>query len=120
MFNTSSFFFRLRKKITLCLRSNIVYKFVCGRCNATYYSEICRHLKVRVGEHSDISRFTDKRSKSKNSAADKVNMLMCNHIFSFEEFEVLASKKIKKILLISRKQPMLNKNRASLRSYLFD
>ena len=99
----------------MCLHSNIVYKFVCGRCNAAYYSETCRHLKVRVGEHSDMSSLTNKRSKSKNLAADKVNMLMCDHVVSFDKFKLLASKKvfaskkIKKILLISPKQPMFIK-----------
>ena len=43
--------FRFKDKTPLCLRSNTVYKFTCGRCNATYYSETCRHFKVRVGEH---------------------------------------------------------------------
>ena len=45
-------FFRFKNKIPLYLRSNIVYKFTCGRCIATYYGETCRHFKVRVGEHS--------------------------------------------------------------------
>ena len=42
------------------LRSNIVYKFMCGRCNATYYGQTCHHFKVRVGEHSGISPLTNK------------------------------------------------------------
>ena len=34
------------------LQSNVVvYKFSCGRYNATYYGETCRHLNIRVGEH---------------------------------------------------------------------
>ena len=81
---------------------------MCGRYDAAHYSETCRYLIGRVGEHSEIS-LTNKRSKSKNSAADKVNMLMCDHIVSFNEFKFLASKKVKKILLISRKQPMFIK-----------
>ena len=56
-------FFRFKDKTPLCLRSNIVYKFTCGRCNATYYGEKCHHFKVRVGEHSRILRLTNKRSK---------------------------------------------------------
>ena len=64
-------FFRFKDKIPLCLRCNIVYKFTCGRCNATYYGETCRHFKVRVGEHSGISPLTNKRSKSKKSTAVK-------------------------------------------------
>ena len=33
----------------LCSRSNIVYKFACGRWNATYNGETCRHFKDRDG-----------------------------------------------------------------------
>ena len=58
-------FFRFKDKTPWCLRSNIVYKFTCGRCNATYSGETCRQFKVRVGEHSGISPLTNKQSKSK-------------------------------------------------------
>ena len=119
-------FFRFKDKTPLCLRSNIVYKFTCGRCNATYYGETCRHFKVRVGEHSGISTLTNKRSKSKKSTAVKDHMLICDQPVSFDDFKVLASSnsefhlKIKESLLISRDQPVLNKNEASLPLHLFD
>ena len=59
--------------------SNIVYKFVCGRCNATYYGETCPHFKVRVGQHSGISPITNKRSKSKKLAVTAIDhMLICD------------------------------------------
>ena len=119
-------FFRLKDKIPLCLCSNIVYKFACCRCNATYYGKPCRHFKVRVGEHSGISPLTNKRSKSKKSAAVKDHMLMCDQPVSFNDFKVLASSNselhliIKESLLISRDQPILNRNETSLPLYLFD
>ena len=78
-------FFRFKYKIPLCLRSNIICKSACGRCNAIYYGETCRLFKVRVGEHSGISPLTNKESLS-----------------------------------ISRDQPILNRNEASLPLYLFD
>ena len=84
-------FFRFKDKIPLRLRSNIDYKFTCGRCNATYYGETCRHFKVRVGEHSDISPLTNKRSKCKKSTAIKDHMLICDQLVSFDDFKVLAS-----------------------------
>ena len=118
-------FFRSKDK-TLCLRSNIVYKFTCGRCNATYYGETCCHFKVRVGEHSGISPLMNKRSKSKKLTANKGHMLICNQPVSFDDFKGLASSnsefhlKIKESLLISCDQPVLNKNEASLPLHLFD
>ena len=103
-----------------------VYKFTCGRCNATYYGKTCHHCKVRVGEHSGISTLTNKRSNSKKSTTVKDHMVMCDQPVSFDDFKVLASSnskfhlKIKESLLISRDQFILNKNEASLPLYLFD
>ena len=124
--NSHKTVFRFKDQIPLCLRSNIVYMFACGRCNTTYYGEIWRHFKVRVGEHSVISPLTNKRSKSKKSTAIKDHMLICDQPVSFDDFKVLASSnsefhlKIKESLLISRDQPVLNKNEASLPLHLFD
>ena len=63
-------FFRFKDK--MCLRSDIAYEFACGRCNATYYGETCRHFNVRVGEHSNISPLT-KRIKNQRSKSKKIN-----------------------------------------------
>ena len=124
--NSHKTVFRFKDQIPLCLRSNIVYKFARGRCNTTYYGEIWRRFKVRVGEHSVISPLTNKRSKSRKSTTPKDHMLICDQPVSFEDFKVLASSnsefhlKIKESLLISRDQPVLNKNEASLPLHLFD
>ena len=59
-------FFQFKGKMPHCLRSNVVYKFSCGRCNATYYGETCRHLSVRVGEHAGVSPLTGKKSSPKS------------------------------------------------------
>ena len=117
-------FFRFEDKTPLCLRTYIVYKFMCGRCNASYYGEKCRHFKVRVGEHSGISPLTNKRPKSKKSTAIKDYTLICDQPLSFDDFKVLASSnsefhlKIKESRLISRNQPVLNKNEQCLISYI--
>ena len=113
-------FFQFKDKMPYCLRSNVVYKFSCGRCNATYYGETCRHLSVTVGEHSGVSTLTGKKSKSKKSTSVKDHMLFCDHIVSVDDFKILAISdsdfhvKIKESLLISRDEPILNKNETSL------
>ena len=119
-------FFQLKDKMPYCFRSNVVYKFSCGRCNATCYGETCRHLTVRFGEHSGVSPLTGKKSKSKKSTAVKDHMLFCDHIVSIDDFKILATSdsdfhvKVKESLLISRDEPILNKNETSLPLYLFD
>ena len=53
-------------------------------------------------------------------------MLFCDHIVSINDFKVLATSdsdfhiKVKESLLISRGEPILNKNETSLPLYLFD
>ena len=126
IFKSSKTFLGLKIKHLRVLHSNIVYKFTCGRCNASYYAETCHHFKVRVGEHSGISPLTNKWSKSKKSTAVKDHMLICDQPVSFDDFKVLASSnfefhlKTKESLSIMRDQPGLNKNEASLPLHLFD
>ena len=92
----------------------------------SYYGETCRHLSVRVGEHLDVSPLTGKKSKSKKSTAVKDHMLLCDHIVSIDDFKILATSdsdfhvKVKGSLVISRDEPILNKNETSLPLYLFD
>ena len=117
---------KFKDEMPYCWRSNVVYEFLCGRCNATYYSETYRHLSVRVGEHSGVSPLTGKKSKSKMSMAVKDHMLLCHNVVSIDGFKILATSdsdfhvKVKESLLISRDEHVLNKNETSLPLYLFD
>ena len=120
-------FFQFKDKMLYCLRSNVVYaltSFSCGRCNATYYGKTCLHLIVRVGEHSGVSPLTGKKSKKATAAKD--HMLFCDQIVSIDDFKILASSdsdfhvQVKENLLISRNDPILNKNETSLPLYLLD
>ena len=47
--------FRFKDRLPSDFMSGVVCKFQCGRCNASYYSETDKHLKVRTGEHIGIS-----------------------------------------------------------------
>ena len=53
-------------------------------------------------------------------------MLFCDHILLIGDFKILATSdsdfhvKVKESLLISRDEPILNKNETSLPLYLFD
>ena len=73
------------------LRSGIVYKFQCGSCNATYYSKIKRHLKVRMCEHLGISTFTRKSVKRNDDSAIKEHLLFSNHTPDFEDLSIPAT-----------------------------
>ena len=119
-------FFQFKDKIPYCLRSNVVYKFSCSRCNTTYYGETCRHLNVRVGEHLGVSPLTGKELKSKKFTAVNDHKLFSDHIVSIDDFKILRTSdsdfnvKVKESILISRDEPIINKNETSLPLYLFD
>ena len=106
--------------------SGVVYKYMCGRCNSTYYGETDRHLKVRSGEHIGISPLTFKKAKPSKESAIHNHLLNCNNNLSFEEFTILAKGtnkfvlEIKEFLLIKQDRPILNKNISSAKLFLFD
>ena len=67
------------------LHSNVVHKFMCGRCNTTY-------LNVRVSEHSGVSPLTGKiQKKYKTTAAVKDHMLFYDHVVFLEDLKNLTS-----------------------------
>ena len=116
-------FFRFKNKVPFNLRSTVVYKFSCGNSNATYYGKACRHLNIRVGEHSSVSPLTWKKSKAKTTTTIKDHILLCDHVVSLEYSKILAGSnsefhlKIKGSLLISSDKPELNRNEKSLLLY---
>ena len=44
-------YFSTKDKTPYFLKSFLVYKFVCVRCNSCYIGETCRHFKTRIDEH---------------------------------------------------------------------
>ena len=44
-------YFSNKDKTPYFLKSILVYKFVCARCNSCYIDETCPHFKTRVDEH---------------------------------------------------------------------
>ena len=57
--------------------SKVVYKYRCGRCNSSYYSETDRYLKLRAGEHIDLSRLTFKKCNPSKESAVRDPLLFC-------------------------------------------
>lgn len=59
------------------LRSGLVYKYKCGGCDPTYYSETKHHFKFRVFKHG-ISHLTDQKLK-----IDKYNLTAIQEYCNF-------------------------------------
>ena len=118
--------FRFKDHLPYDLVSGAVYKYTCGSCKSSYYSETDRHLKVRCAEQIGISLLTWKKIKPSKESAISEHLSICNNIPSFDEFSILAHGnnrfvlEIKESLLIKRDKPVLNKNISSARLFLFD
>ena len=118
--------FCFKDRLPSDLVSGVVYKYMCGRCNSTYYGETDRHLKVRSGEHIGISPLTFKKTKPSKESVIRDHLLNCNNIASFEEFTILTKEnnkfvlEIKETLLIKWNISILNKNISSTKLFLFD
>ena len=84
------------------------------KCNASYYGETDRHLKIRSGEHGGISPLTFKKAKPSVESSIRDHLLFCNHDPSFEGFTILAQGtnkfllEIKESLLIKRDKQIPN------------
>ena len=106
----------------MCLRSNIVYEFACGRCKGIYYGRICRHFIIRVGE--DLVIQSIRQIKTSTAVQDHYHTSVMTVLF--DSFKVLPFSnsdfhlKIMENLLISRDQPILTENEASIPLYLFE
>ena len=72
-------YFRFKASVPETLRSNLIYKFSCGSCTASYIGKTYRHFKVRVSEHQGVSPRTGKPVKSTLSTSVKDHILVCDH-----------------------------------------
>ena len=75
---------------------------MCGRWNSTCYGETDRPLKIRSGEHIEISLLTFKKTKPSKESAIHGHLLSCNNIPFFEEFTILANGNNKFVLQINK------------------
>ena len=117
--------FHFKDRLPYHLMPCAVYKFRCGRCNASYYGKTDRRLKIRSGEHICISPWTFKKVKPSAKSSIRDQVLFCNHDPSFDDFIILAQGTNKFLLeikerLIKCDKPILNKNISSVPLFLFD
>ena len=119
-------FFRFKDRVPRCLRSGVVYKFLCGRCNAAYYGETQRHLYVRAAEHLGVSPLTGKLVSQSSLSAVREHIISCGYNACFSDFSVLSSAnsnfvlRIQESLEILRDNPILNRQLTSFPLLLFD
>ena len=124
--------FVFKDKIPLNVRSHLLYRFSCGRCNSAYVGKSKRHYLVRVFEHLGISlrtgsKFTFNSNNKNNSAIlSHINTKCKDHNHSIKDFTIIGNAKtdehlcIKESLLIQKLAPILNQSVQSVPLKLFD
>ena len=84
-------YFRFEDSVPETLRSNLIYKFSCGSCTASYIGKTYRHFKVRVSEHQCVSPRAGKPVKGTLSTSVRDQMLVCDHKVVHEDFKFLGN-----------------------------
>ena len=118
-------YFRFKDFVPEALRSNLIYKFLCGSCTASYIGKTYRHFKVRVSEHQGVSPRMGKPVKGTLSTSVRDHMLVCDHKVVHEDFKFLGNEsnryflELKESLFIKRDKPSPNKNLYSQELLLF-
>ena len=98
---------------------------MCGKCNVAYYGKTEHHLNVRSNKHIGISHLRGKRVEYKLSSVSD-HLLLHNHDSDFNDFTILYGDNngfrllLKESILISRDNPVHNKNTAFIPLLLFD
>ena len=101
-------YFSTKDKTPHFLKSFLVYKFVCARCNSCYIGETRRRFKTRIDEHV-------KKDKKSNIYKHLRNNEKCFSSFSSDCFSILDYAltqfqiKIKEGMCIDWERPNLNK-----------
>ena len=90
------------------LRSRVVYKFKCGCCGATYIGETIRHLSTRMNEHLVTAKSSHINIHLNANPLCKLNSNeSCFEVIDSDSNECRL--RVKEALLISREQPVLNR-----------
>ena len=106
-------YFRFKDSVHETLQSNLIYKFSCGSCTASYIGKTYRDFKVRVSEHQGISARTGKPVKGTLFTSVRDHVLACDHKVVHEDFKFLCNVpnryllELKESFFIKRERPSL-------------
>ena len=117
--NTIGSFFNFKDRIPDLMRSNVVYKYSCAHCDATYYGETTRHLSTRIAEHRGLSVRTGMPVLNPLNSSIRDHAIFSNHGISTNSFSIVFScnsynLKTSESIIISQNKPSLNNTESSV------
>ncbi len=77
--------FNVKDKLQHSIHSNVVYRFSCSGCNATYIGKTKRHFATRIAEHLGISD----RTPAFSAVRDHCEAY--GHTFDSRNFDIISS-----------------------------
>ena len=110
-------FFRFKDKVPDAMRSSLVYKYTCDRCNSVYIGKTSRHLSTRVSEHIGVSYRTKRALTSPPFSSIREHIASSGHknySITPNQFHIITSAQndlelvIKESLYIKKLRPSLN------------
>ena len=118
-------FFKTKDRVSVLLRSNLVYKYSCGQCNATYYGETTRHLKTRIAEHKGLSSRTGLPLSNPSHSSIRDHALETGHDIINTNFNIIfqsspCDTKTSESILIHKYKPSLNNKDSSVKLSILD
>ena len=83
--------FSFKDTLPELMRSSVIYKYTCPKCNfGTYVGCTKRLLKVRIDSHRGVSHRTGCTLRAKENSAIRSHSNSCNHNISYTDFKVIA------------------------------
>ena len=112
-------FFRFKDRVPTPMLSNVVYKYSCGQCTATYYGETTRHLKTRIAEHRGLSARTGQPLSRPPYSSIRDHSVTTGHELKTDSFTVAFTTnsinlRVSESILIHANRPSLNNTEASV------
>ena len=104
--------FPCKDRISIALRSHVVYQFTCQCCSALYVGQTRRHIHTRISEHMKVSPLTGKKRSIPTMSSILAPKHMQKHPVSSSDFKILSCTSewdllIGESLLISQLNPVL-------------
>ena len=117
--------FMFKDSIPKLMRSLVVYRYSCSRCNlGTYVGSTKRMLKVRIDSHCGISHRTGCTLNKKEFSSIREHANKCKCPISYDNFEIIEQASDETSLLfleslcIKRVVPSLNNQSSSAQLYI--
>jgi hypothetical protein len=105
--------FKVKDRMPTLMRSNVVYKYTCSQCQATYCGETTRHLQTRIAEHKGVSVRTGKPALTPANSKIRDHAISQDHPIVQNNFKIIGSTikpdlKLLESILIHQSRPTLN------------